>query len=362
MKRKEEQVGKRKLGLTTIISISLIVGAITGVLMHYCMPSGFIKDTILINGIFYFIGSGFLRGMQMLVVPLVLCSLVCGAMSIGNSKKLGKLGVKTILFYLATTAIAIIIALSIAKVINPDIGLDMTSIETAQVTIAESQSLVDVLLNIIPKNPIGALSEGNMLPIIFFALLVGIILAKQGDRADTVANFFSQFNNIMMDMTMIVMKVAPAGVFCLIAKTFSEIGFDAFIPMIKYMAAVFLALGVQCFVVYMVMLKVCTGLNPFIFIKKFLPVMGFAFSTATSNATIPLSIETLDKKMGVSKRISSFTIPLGATINMDGTAIMQGVAVIFVAQAFNIILTPMDYLTVIATATMLLLARQVFQG
>ena len=343
---------KNKLGLTTVIFISLILGAVAGIILHYLVPSGFIKDTVIINGVFYLIGNGFLRAMQMLVVPLVFCSLVCGAMSIGDSKKLGKVGLKTLLFYLLTTAIAVTIALGIGKLINPGVGLDIKTVESAKTTIAESQSLADVLLDIIPKNPIGALAEGNMLPIIFFALLVGIILAKQGDRVDTVSNFFSQFNNVMMDMTMLVMKVAPAGVFCLIAKTFTEIGFDAFGPMLKYMGSVFLALGVQCFGVYMIMLLVFTDLNPITFIKKFFPVMAFAFSTATSNATIPLSIETLDKKMGVSKRIASFTIPLGATINMDGTAIMQGVAVIFVAQAFNITLTPMDYLTVIATATM----------
>ena len=151
---------------------------------------------------------------------------------------------------------------------------------------------------------------------------------------------------------MMVMSVAPVGVFCLIAKTFSTIGFNAFIPLLKYMLSVFIALGVQAFVVYMSFLKVFTGLNPIKFIRKFFPVMAFAFSTSTSNATIPLSIETLDKKIGVSRRISSFTIPLGATINMDGTSIMQGVAVVFVAQAFGIQLHMMDYITVIGTATL----------
>ncbi|MEF9958666.1 MAG: dicarboxylate/amino acid:cation symporter [Niameybacter sp.] len=343
---------KKKLGLTTKIFIGLLLGALTGVILHYIVPSGFVKDTVIINGICYVVGNGFLRAMQMLVVPLVFCSLVCGAMAIGDSKKLGKVGVKTILFYLVTTAIAITIALGTAKIINPGIGLDMSALEIAETTIAEKQSFADVLLNIIPKNPIQALAEGNMLPIIVFAILVGIVLAKQGDRCETVGNFFNEFNNVMMDMTMLVMKLAPIGVFCLIAKTFAGIGFSAFVPLLKYMSGVFIALGIQCFVVYMAFLKGFTGLNPFKFIKKFLPVMGFAFSTATSNATIPLSIDTLDKKMGVSKRISSFTIPLGATINMDGTAIMQGVAVIFAAQAFNITLTPADYITVIATATL----------
>ena len=167
-----------------------------------------------------------------------------------------------------------------------------------------------------------------------------------------MGSFFSQFNDVMMEMTMMVMSLAPVGVFCLISRTFATIGFSAFLPLAKYMVAVFLALGIQCFVVYLSMLKLFTGLNPIKFIKNFFPVMAFAFSTATSNATIPLSIDTLAKKMGVSKRISSFTIPLGATINMDGTSIMQGVAVVFAAQAFGIHLDMMDYITVIGTATL----------
>ena len=191
-----------------------------------------------------------------------------------------------------------------------------------------------------------------MLQIILFALIVGILIAKMGERAGLLLKGFTQFNDLMMEMTSLIMNVAPFGVFCLIAKNFANIGFDAFLPMLKYMLSVFIALGVQCFVVYMLFLKVTTGLSPVKNIKKFAPVMGFAFSTATSNATIPMSIDTLHKKMGVSKKISSFTIPLGATINMDGTSIMQGVAVVFVAQAFGITLTPMDYLTVIATATL----------
>ena len=342
----------KKINLTTRIFVALIIGAIFGIILHYIVPTSDFKDKVLIEGVFYIIGNGFLRLMQMLVVPLVFCSLVCGASAIGDTKTLGKVGIKTIGFYLVTTALAITVALSVAKVVNPGIGLDISSIEQAETTIAESTSLADTLLNIIPKNPIQGLAEGNMLQIILFAIIVGIILAKLGSKVDVVSKFFSQFNDIMMEMTMIVMKVAPVGVFCLIARTFANIGFDAFIPMLKYMFSVFFALGLQCFVVYMVLLKGFTGLNPVKFIKKFAPVMGFAFSTATSNATIPMSIDTLSKKIGVNKKISSFTIPLGATINMDGTAIMQGVAVIFVAQAFNIGLDFVDYLTVIATATL----------
>ena len=342
---------KKKMALSTKIFIALISGALLGVLIHYFMPNGYFRDTVLVGGIFYVVGQGFIRLMQMLVVPLVFCSLVCGSMSIGDTKTLGKVGIKTVIFYLFTTAMAICIALGVASLINPGIGISLESVKAADVTVAEPTSFADTLLNIIPKNPIGSMANGDMLPIIVFALFVGILLAKMGSKASTVSNFFSQFNDLMMEMTMAVMTIAPIGVFCLIAKTFSEIGFSAFLPMLKYMGAVILALAIQCFGSYQALLFVFTRLNPIRFIKKFVPVMMFAFTTATSNATIPMSIDTLNKKMGVSKKISSFTIPLGATVNMDGTSIMQGVAVIFIAQAYGIALTPSDMLTVIATAT-----------
>lgn len=347
---------KKSIGLTTKIFIALISGAIIGVLINYFMPAGSFRDDILLDGIFYLLGNGFIRLMKMLVVPLVFCSLICGSMAIGDTKTLGKVGVKALLFYFCTTALAVTIALSVASVINPGIGLDMSSIQKSDISSvtesAESVNIVNTILNIIPDNPVGSLADGEMLPIIFFALFVGIMLAKLGDKTATVAQFFNEFNDIMMEMTMTIMKVAPIGVFCLIARTFGSLGFSAFAPMLKYMGSVTLALALQCFVIYQILLFIFTRLNPLKFIKKFFPVMEFAFSTATSNATIPMSIETLEKKIGVSRRISSFTIPLGATINMDGTSIMQGVAVVFVAQAYGIALTPANYLTVIATATL----------
>lgn len=343
---------KKKLGLTTKIFIGLILGAICGIILYSFVPTGTIRDDLLINGVFKILGKGFLRAMQMLVVPLVFCSLVCGSMAIGDTKKLGRVGVKTVIFYLITTAIAITIAIGIGKLINPGVGLDMSSVQIAETTVSESKSFSDVILDIIPTNPISALANGNMLQIIFFSILVGIILAVLNEKAKTVANFFTEFNDIMMKMTMIVMKVAPIGVFCLIATTFSSIGWDAFRPMLKYIFAVMLALVIQCLITYMAMLKGFTKLSPLTFLKKFFPVMSFAFSTSSSNATIPVNIETLDNEIGVSEKISSFTIPLGATINMDGTAIMQGVAVVFIAQAFGIELGLNAYLTVILTATL----------
>ena len=347
-------VKEKKIGLTTKIFIALIAGAIFGIILCYLVPSGHVRDDIVVEGILYVIGQGFIRLMKMLVVPLVFCSLVCGSMAIGDTKKLGTVGVRTLIFYLFTTALAITVALTVGNIIDPGVGLDMSAIKTnaADVARMEATSLTDTLLNIIPDNPVNSLASGSMLQIIVFALIIGVILAKLGDRAETVSNFFGQFNDIMMEMTMMVMSLAPIGVFCLISRTFANIGFSAFLPLGKYMIGVLLALAIQCLIVYLGLLKVFTGLNPIKFIKNFFPVMAFAFSTATSNATIPLSIDTLAKKMGVSKKISSFTIPLGATINMDGTAIMQGVAVVFAAQAFGIHLTMTDYITVIGTATL----------
>lgn len=354
--KKEYKQQNKKISLTTKIFIGLILGFLFGIILNELVPNGTIRDDIIINGILYVIGQGFIRLMQMLVVPLVFCSLVCGSMSIGDTKKLGTIGVRAIIFYICTTAFAITAAIIIANFIDPGIGLQLAAMEQSAVefntSTAQVVSLPDTLINIIPANIFQALTEGSMLQIIFFALLLGVILAKMGNKAGVVKNFFSQFNDVLMEMTMIIMRVAPIGVFALIAKTFSEIGFGAFSSLFKYVLAVLVALAIQCFVIYMILLKVFSGLNPVIFIKNFFPVMEFAFSTAASNATIPMSIETLEHKLGVSKKVSSFTIPLGATINMDGTAIMQGVAVVFAAQAFHIDLSAMDYLTVIGTATL----------
>lgn len=339
-------------GLTSRILTGLGAGMITGILLHYQAPSGWLRDTFLVDGLFYVAGNGFLRLMQMLVVPLVFVSLVCGSMSMGDTKKLGKIGVKTLIFYLVTTALAITEALLIAGMINPGLGVSLSGTGQAQVTTAERPEIAETLLAVIPLNPIRALADGEMLAVIFFALFVGITMASLGQKAEGLGKLFEAFNDVMMKMTEAVMKFAPWGVFCMVARTFSGIGFNAFLPLIKYMLAVLAALAVQCFFIYMIMLKGFTGLSPARFLEKFMPVMGFAFSTASSGAAIPMSIDILHEEMGVSKEIASFNIPLGATVNMDGTAIMQGAAVVFAAQAFGIPLSAADYLTVILTATM----------
>ncbi|MCH4221601.1 MAG: dicarboxylate/amino acid:cation symporter [Eggerthellaceae bacterium] len=346
------QRNKAFIGLTGWIFIALILGIIIGIVFNYTVPSGSDFDNIVVNGIFYVLGQGFIRLMQMLVAPLVFCSIVCGAAAIGNGKTLGRVGGLTIVLYIITTAVAVCMALVIAQFIQPGVGLDLSSIHSVDTTSTQSTSVADTILNIIPTNAFNALSSGSMLQIIFFALILGVILAQLGDRVSTVRRFFSQFNEVMMSMVTLVLRVAPIGVFCLISRTFAHLGLDAIVPMLKFVGGTYLGLAFQLCVVYMVLLRVFARLNPFRFLKKMLPVMGFAFSTSSSNATIPLNINTLEKKVGVNPKIASFTIPLGATINMDGTAIMQGVAVVFVAQAFGIPLGPMEYMTVILTATL----------
>ena len=254
-------VKEKKIGLTTKIFIALIAGAIFGIILCYLVPSGHVRDDIVVEGILYVIGQGFIRLMKMLVVPLVFCSLVCGSMAIGDTKKLGTVGVRTLIFYLFTTALAITVALTVGNIIDPGVGLDMSAIKTnaADVAQMEATSLTDTLLNIIPDNPVNSLASGSMLQIIVFALIIGVILAKLGDRAETVSNFFGQFNDIMMEMTMMVMSLAPIGVFCLISRTFANIGFSAFLPLGKYMIGVLLALAIQCLIVYLDCLKYLRG-------------------------------------------------------------------------------------------------------
>ena len=203
---------KKKLGLTAKIFIGIFIGIICGFIIK-SMPSGTLKDTILLGGIIEILGTGFINAIKMLVVPLVFISLVCGSSSMGDVKKLGRIGVKTMCFYLLTTALAISIALGIGKLINPGFGLDMSNLITQETTIGESKSLTEIILGIIPTNPIQSLANGEMLQIIFFALLLGIAMSMVGKKADPVRKFFESANEICMKMVSVIMAFAPYGVF-----------------------------------------------------------------------------------------------------------------------------------------------------
>lgn len=340
----------KKISLGNWILIGMVLGLIFGLFLNFHVHNTFIKDIIFMDNVFYLGGNLFIKLMKMLVVPLVFCSIVVGVASISDIKTLGSIGGTTILVYLVTTAIAVTVALVIGMVIKPGLGLNMvTAAQNTNVTI--NQTMADTILNMVPDNPLNSLANGDMLPVIIFGVLIGIILAKLKEETQLVSDIFDQGNKIMMEMTSIVMKFAPIGVFCLMAKTFGGLGIEGILPLSKYVVCVLIGLAIQAFVVYPSLLVVFTRLNPIKFFKRFASVMFFAFSSSTSNATIPLNMDKLEE-MGVSRDVSSFTIPLGATINMDGTAIMQGVAVMFAAQAYGIDLGTSALLTVIFTAVM----------
>ena len=342
---------KKKLGLASKVLIGLAIGIVVGIIVHN-LPDGTLKNVVLIDGIFQFVGQIFLRGIMMCVVPLVFISLVNGAASMGDIKKLGKVGGKTMAFYLVTTAVAIVIGLAMAFFINPGIGLDMGAIDAVEVTASEGKGLAQVLYEMVPRNPIQALAEGNMLQIIVFAIMTGIAITFVGDKGKKVLELFEQLNELVMKLVTMVMVLAPFGVFCLVARTFGQVGVAVIIPLAKTVAAVYIALAIHLVVVYGGMLKGLSGLSPFRFFKKFFPAMAVAFSTASSSATLPVTMDLTINKIGASKHISSFSLPLGATVNMDGTAIFQGVSAVFIAQVCGIDVTVSMALMIVLSATL----------
>ena len=338
----------RQININNFIFISMILGFLVGMILNLWVPESFFKDTILIDNIFYFGSTAFINLMKMLVVPLVFCSIVVGTASIINTKKIGNITIEIIILYLGTTLIAVCIAILLASLIQPGNGLNMIgSVYTSNVT--SNVTLTDNLLNMIPSNPIGSLANGEMIPTIIFALIIGGILSVLKEETRLVKDFFTQFNKIMIKMTIWVMKLAPIGIFCLLASTFATLGLDALMPLFKFIACVILAIIIQSVIIYPLLLLLFTRLSPINFIKKFSSVLMFAFSSTSSNATIPLTLETLSQ-LGVSEEVSSFSIPLGATINMDGNAIMQGCAVMFATQAYGMDLGLSALITIIFTA------------
>ena len=343
-------MNNRKLSLAAKIVIALVAGVMFGIIANLFFSTG-INEGIS-KWILSPLGDMFLRAIKMLVVPLVLCSLICGVASIGDIKKLGRVGVKTIIYYVFTTALAISLAMAVANVIKPGIGTNL-SIQTAEkVETATPPFIMDMFVNMIPTNPIEAMVKGDMLQIIVFAILFGMCITLIGKKGETLLDMISQINEVLLKMITVIMLTAPVGVFALISKVIMFQGIGALLPLLKYFMTVVLSLILQTLIVYGAALKLLGRVNPVKFFKKFWPVMLVAFSTSSSNATIPVSLETCEEKLGASRSVASFTIPLGATINMDGTAIMQGVATIFISQLVGVNLTIHEMLMVVLTATL----------
>lgn len=345
------------MSLTARILIAMIAGLALGIVLNLLGNSGGVNPIIrqwltdaLVNGVLDTIGQMFVASLKLLVVPLVFVSLVCGASGLGDSARLGAIAGKTFVLYLLTTAAAISLALLLGALIRPGDGIGLEAAQTFSA--AAAPSLKEVVIGIVPSNPVQAMAEGNMLQVILFALLFGLAVAYSGEAGQRLRNWFIDLDKVIMKMVTILMELAPYGVFCLLAKLFAELGAGAIIELGLYFGTVVLALLLHGLGVYGLMLKFIARINPLTFFKHMRPTMMFAFSTSSSSATLPVTLRTAEEKLGVGNRTASFTIPLGATINMDGTAIMQGVATAFIAQAYQIDIGLGGYLMVVLTATL----------
>ena len=339
-----------RLSLTTKVMIGMGTGLALGLILNAIGNEAI--NTHLVGGFFGMAGAMFVNALQMLVVPLVFFSLICGVAGIGDVRILGRVGGKSFGLYLATTATAIAVAILIALLVSPGQGFVMDGVDTSGVTAREAPSVWQTFANIVPKNPVAAFANAEMLQIIFYTIVLGIAVLMLGDRSTPFVDACDYMNALMMKLVDVVMAFAPYGVFFLIAKTFTEQGIGLFVPVLTYVLVLVGALLLHLFGTLMLFLKLFSGLDPFTFMKKIRPAQIFAFSTASSNATIPVTLRCVTERMGARNSVASFTVPFGATINMDGTAIMQGVATVFLANVYGVDLGIGGYLTVIGMAVL----------
>ena len=349
-----------KLKLHWQILIAIISAILIGMVVD--------KDTaiggIVLYNVFNFIGTLFLNALKMIIVPLVLSSIICGISSIGSSKNLGRLGGKTIGFYMLSSLLAILIGLAFVNMLTPGIvdgepagsmlNLSSPAEVSAQLDRVEGRGAGDiagVFLRMVPTNIVKAAANGQMLGLIFFGLLFGYFMSRlDGEQKRTLDNFWQGIFQTMMAITMFVMKFAPIGVFGLVAKTIAATGFSAFQPLLLFFITVLLALAFHAFITLALLLKFIGKVNPFRHYAVMAPAMLTAFSTASSSGTLPITLECVEKGAGVSNQTTSFVLPLGATINMDGTALYECVAAMFIAQAYGLDLNFATQFTIVLVA------------
>ncbi len=336
------------MSLTKKILIALVLGLIAGIIFTFVPESVFSPiDSYVLTPV----GQIFLNLIMMLVVPIVFVSIVLGTAGLGEPAKLGRIGIQTITFYLVTTAIAITLSLALAFAIKPGTA-GIFDVSTADYEAQEAPPVVETLVNIIPTNPLASMTAGDMLQVIAFAIFVGFALAFLKDQTKNVHRILEQTNDILMFLVNLVMKFAPYGAFALIASAIGGAGLDAIGSMGAYMGTVIFGLLFHSVVIYSLAIWFLGKANPWTFYKGFFPAMTVAFSTSSSNATLPASMKAAQENLGVSKSVSSFVQPLGATINMDGTAIMQATAAVFIAQVYAIDLGLVEILLILITATL----------
>jgi len=338
--------------MTTKILIWMCAGLVIGSLINALASEVTFVQDYLVNGLFHVIGALFISLLKMLVVPLVTFSLICGVCGLGDINKLGRVGLKAFLLFLLTTALAISLAIAVASLVGPGQGFELSSATTNSFTAPVAPPLTQVIIDLVPSNPVTAYAEGNMLQIIFFTILFAVCILMVGEKARPIAEAAERLNEVMMKVVTVVMHIAPYGVFALMAKTFSLQGLGLILPMISYFAVVAVVLLLHAGGTLMVLFKLFSKLDPLMFLRKMRTAQIFAFSTSSSNATIPVTLRTAEKRLGVDNSTASFVVPFGATINMDGTAIMQGVATVFIANVYGIDLGLMGYLTVIGMAVL----------
>ncbi len=342
--------------LTRRILTGLALGAGLGILLNVLAFKGWLPADhgariLVVDGVFYVGGKIFLASLKLLVVPLVLVSLACGTAALEDVTKLGRIGGKTLGLYLLTTAIAVTLAIGAAILLEPGVGFDLAT-ESVGFSAREAPGFAQTVIDIFPDNPFRAMSEGRMLQVIVFAVLMGVAMTLAGEQGRDLLRVFESANAVIMKLVFVLMEVAPYGIFCLVAKVFAEQGADVFERLARYFFVVLGVLFVHMSVVYPTLLMIFGRLQPLGFFRKLREPITVAFSTSSSGATLPVTLRAVKERLGVDASVASFTVPLGATINMDGTAIMQGVATVFIAQAYSVEIGPAGYLTVVVTATL----------
>ena len=342
---------EKKKTITEKILIAFIFGIVFGIILNFLKEYSFTLYNIVTDNILSTGGEIFLRALKMLVVPIVFCSLICGICNLKDFTSLGRISIKTISFYIFTTSVAISIAILLASIINPGEGFK-SQIITNEIEINKAPKISEILINIIPLNPFESLVKGNMLQVIFFALLIGSAISISKSKGKSANDFFISLNEVILQALQIIMIFAPFGIFCLISNTFATQGLEMILELGKYFFTVVIVLFIHMFLIYGSLIKILSKISPIYFFKNIKECIFFAFSTSSSSATIPITLRNVTENLKVKKKVASFTIPLGSTINMDGTAIMQGVATVFIANIYGQNLFLVDYLTIILTATL----------
>lgn len=334
------------IGMAAGVVVGLIINESSSVPAVIKTPFSFLFGPVIGP-----LGQIFIKLLKMLIVPLIMASMITGVARVGDIRKLGGLGGRTFVFYIMTTFAAVFVGLILVNLLRPgvgapEIGGDVPDVVRTHVTIGS------ILLNMIPSNPVKAMAEMQILPLIVFSLLFGAVLTTMGERGKPLTSFFESLNEAMMKLTDWVIQLAPVGVFALLAAVVAETGPGIFANLGKYMATVVLGLAVHALVTLPLLLRVLGGVNPRKYFEKVAPALTTSFSTASSSATLPLTIDCVERRAKIAPRVSSFVLPLGATINMDGTALYESVAAVFIAQVYGIDLSIGQQVLIFLTATL----------